>query len=328
MESPPDRSGSVPVLGGEPTNRRYSLRSWVVGLLLLLGLVLVASQAPGQMLLDVVLRASSGWTAAAVAASALPVLAMSTALLAATPRPLPLGRTAVVQLATSFANALTPAGAGGVALNVRFLQRRGIPGAESVAVVGLVQLTSVITTITAMTLLLLGTGQVTATLLRLSPEGLALALAAAAAAAAVLVVWPAARARARAWVLVPLREAWPRLRETLRSPARLVGLTASHLAVTGGLALTLYLCLRAFDVQLPLTGLLLALLAGSAVAAAAPVPGGVGAVEAATTGAVVAAGAPAALALPAVLLFRLLTFWLRVPLGWLCLVLLRRRGAV
>jgi uncharacterized membrane protein YbhN (UPF0104 family) len=328
MESPPARSGSVPALGTEPVSRRYSLRSWALGLLLLLGLVLVASRAPGEMLLDVLVRASSGWTAAAVAASMVPVLAMSTALMAATARPLPLGRTAVVQLATSFANALTPAGAGGVALNVRFLQRRGTPVAESVAVVGLVQLTSVLTTVGAMTLLLLGTGQVTATLLRLSPGGLALVLVAVVAVAGPLGAWPAPRARARAWVLAPLREAWPRLRETLRSPARLAGLTASHLAVTGGLAATLWCCLRAFDVQLPLTGLLLALLAGSAVAAAAPVPGGVGAVEAATTAAVVAAGAPAALALPAVLLFRLLTFWLRVPLGWLCLVLLRRGGAV
>jgi uncharacterized membrane protein YbhN (UPF0104 family) len=47
-----------------------------------------------------------------------------------------------------------------------------------------------------------------------------------------------------------------------------------------------------------------------------PTPGGLGAVEAALSAALTAAGLPGATAVSAVLLFRTLTFWLPVPAGW------------
>ncbi|MFZ1854238.1 MAG: lysylphosphatidylglycerol synthase domain-containing protein, partial [Candidatus Nanopelagicales bacterium] len=50
---------------------------------------------------------------------------------------------------------------------------------------------------------------------------------------------------------------------------------------------------------------------------AAPTPGGLGAVEAALTAALAAAGVEAAVAVSAVLLFRIFTFWLPTLPGWL-----------
>ena len=52
------------------------------------------------------------------------------------------------------------------------------------------------------------------------------------------------------------------------------------------------------------------------MAAAAPTPGGVGAIEAALTAALTGVGVPTADALSAVFLFRLVTYWLPVPFGW------------
>ena len=69
-------------------------------------------------------------------------------------------------------------------------------------------------------------------------------------------------------------------------------------------------------------------LAGTALGSAAPTPGGAVAVEAALTAGLVAAGVPVALALPAVLVHRAVTLWLRVPPGLLALVLLQRRGVL
>jgi uncharacterized membrane protein YbhN (UPF0104 family) len=63
---------------------------------------------------------------------------------------------------------------------------------------------------------------------------------------------------------------------------------------------------------------------GAAVATAAPTPGGLGAVEATLLGGLVAAGLSNAVALPAVFLFRLCTFWLPVLPGWLSFTWLRR----
>jgi hypothetical protein len=56
--------------------------------------------------------ADTGWTLTAAALSLVPLVGMSGAVLAVAPVRLPLGRTAVVQVATTFADALTPAGAG------------------------------------------------------------------------------------------------------------------------------------------------------------------------------------------------------------------------
>jgi len=55
---------------------------------------------------------------------------------------------------------------------------------------------------------------------------------------------------------------------------------------------------------------------GGTLASAAPTPGGVGAVEAALIGGLAAFGLPAGVAVPSVLLYRVLTCWLPVFIGW------------
>ena len=55
---------------------------------------------------------------------------------------------------------------------------------------------------------------------------------------------------------------------------------------------------------------------GGTLASAAPTPGGVGAVEAALIGGLAAFGVPAAVGVPSVLLYRVLTCWIPVFVGW------------
>jgi uncharacterized protein (TIRG00374 family) len=69
-------------------------------------------------------------------------------------------------------------------------------------------------------------------------------------------------------------------------------------------------------------------LTGSAIGSAAPTPGGLGAVEVALSAGLTAAGVASATALSAVLLFRLLTFWLPVPVGWLAFNRLQHEQAL
>jgi len=321
-----DRTGAL----AAPDQQRGRQRAWtvlaVVVSVVVLGLML--AQAPGGLATDVLVRASPSWTLLATGVSLVPLVAMTGALLAVSPERLPVPRTFVVQVGTSFANAIAPAGAGGVALNARFLLRRGVPTAEAVALVALVQLTSVAVTVVFLALLLLASGAVTEGLQALPLMALALGAVVVAALAAAASRVPQLRRVVVDRVVAPMVAAWPRLRATVSSPWRLCALTASHLAVTAGLALTLLCCVRAFEVDLPFTAVLVAMLAGSAVGSVAPVPGGIGTVEAATAAALLAAGSGATDALSIALLFRLLTFWLRLPLGWLCLVWLRRRRAI
>jgi undecaprenyl-diphosphatase len=66
---------------------------------------------------------------------------------------------------------------------------------------------------------------------------------------------------------------------------------------------------------------------GTAVAQAAPTPGGVGAAEAALIAGLTAFGLGAAVAVPAVFLYRMATFWFPVLPGWLSYRALAARGA-
>ncbi|MFE3032471.1 YbhN family protein [Streptomyces canus] len=91
-----------------------------------------------------------------------------------------------------------------------------------------------------------------------------------------------------------------------------------------GLALSLH----ALGGDLPFVQVGAAYMAARLLANAAPVPGGLGALEAGLIAALTALGVPAGPATSAVLVYRLLTFWLNVPLGGLALGFVRRRGYV
>jgi uncharacterized protein (TIRG00374 family) len=109
-----------------------------------------------------------------------------------------------------------------------------------------------------------------------------------------------------------------------------------HLALTGVGALggpmvqivALWLCVHALGGQLPFVQVGAVYLGGHLVASAAPVPGGLGALEAALIAGLSALGMPVGAAASAVLIYRLLTYWLTVPVGWLCLKIAEQRGYV
>jgi undecaprenyl-diphosphatase len=75
----------------------------------------------------------------------------------------------------------------------------------------------------------------------------------------------------------------------------------------------------------PLVGLLF--LTGSAVANAAPTPGGLGAAEAALIAALSTIG-EATIVIPAVFLFGFVTFWLPILPGWAALTYLRQTDRI
>ena len=71
-----------------------------------------------------------------------------------------------------------------------------------------------------------------------------------------------------------------------------------------------------------------AYMTANTVASVAPTPGGVGAIEAALVAVLTGLGVEPATALSIVLVFRLVTYWLTVPVCWFFLGLVRRNGIV
>ena len=69
-------------------------------------------------------------------------------------------------------------------------------------------------------------------------------------------------------------------------------------------------------------------MASAAVAAASPTPGGVGAIETLLIAGLTGLGITSGAAFSAVIIYRLATYWLPVPPGWLCLRQLQRMDYV
>ena len=82
--------------------------------------------------------------------------------------------------------------------------------------------------------------------------------------------------------------------------------------------------IRAVGLPVPWHGLLLAYGAGITADSLGLTPGGLGVVEAALSAALVASGLHAGVALSAVLVYRLMSFWLLLAVGWVVMVFLSR----
>jgi undecaprenyl-diphosphatase len=77
---------------------------------------------------------------------------------------------------------------------------------------------------------------------------------------------------------------------------------------------------------LPVAPIIAIYLGGAAVASIAPTPGGLGALEAALVAGLTAAGAASGPAVAAVLVYRLVTYWLPIVPGFVAYRSLRHQG--
>ena len=86
--------------------------------------------------------------------------------------------------------------------------------------------------------------------------------------------------------------------------------------------------IRATGAPVPWHGLLLVYGAGIAASSVVLTPGGLGVVEAAMAAALAAAGLPGVTALTAVLVYRLISFWLVLAVGWVVMAVMAGRTGI
>jgi len=233
-------------------------------------------------------------------------------------------RTLLVQLAGSFVTLVTPAAVGGAALNVRYLQRRKIPAPVAVASVGVSQVVAFVLHILLLVVFaaIAGTG----TQSPITPPTWAyFVLAGLVVLAGAVLAVPAGRRLVRARLSPTFGQVLPRLLEVAQHPRKLAGGIGGALLLSLAYILCLAACVAAFGRSVPFTKIGFVYLTGSAIGSIIPTPGGLGAVEAALTAGLTAAGVHGGIAVSAVLLFRLLTFWLPVPVGWAAMGYLERQ---
>jgi glycosyltransferase 2 family protein len=294
-------------------------RSQVIQLVLLGALVYVAypfiSTVP--TFFSELRTANWWWGLLGLTISALTYVGAATALWACTDGTVNFWKLSIAQVANTFAATTTPAGVGGLALSTRILQKGGLTAARATAAVAVQQSVQVIAHVVLLILFSTVAGASmnlshfvpTATVLYLI-AGVALGIVGAFLFVPTLRHWLATGLRPK------VEEITGDLIELVREPRRLALIVLGCAGTTLGAALALWASVQAFGGGATFVTCTVVTMVGGTLASAAPTPGGVGAVEAALIGGLAAFGLPAGVAVPSVLLYRVLTCWLPVFIGW------------
>jgi undecaprenyl-diphosphatase len=231
--------------------------------------------------------------------------------------------------AARFINRATPANVGGMALNVRFMQKAGIPPAQAVTGVGLNSAAGGIIHVGLLFVFLAWAGQGGGQAFKIPASSkLLVIIAVVLALVGIVLATRKGRHLVRTHVFRWLRQSWASLRTLARSPMKLAALFGGSAGVTLAYIASLFAAVLAFDSDLSFAQVGAVYLGSSIIAAAAPTPGGLGAMEAALVAGLTGVGMDSATAVAAVLSYRLLTYWLPILPGWLSFRSLERHNLI
>jgi uncharacterized protein (TIRG00374 family) len=294
------------------------------------------------LLLPKLAQAGSGWRAMLspdwawlpliIALSAATYLASAAALMGAVPQRIRFWPTVLAQGASSFVNRVSYANVGGMALNARFLQKSGVDASTGVAAVGVNSLAGAIVHLILIVVFFTWAGKGLGKAFKLpSSSTLLVILAVVAAIVGIVGIVLATRPGRRfaSGKIVPgLRSAAASLKRVAQSPGKMTMLFGGSALITLAYIGALAASIEALGGGPGIVLIGAVYLASSALAAAAPTPGGLGALETATVAGLTGVGMAAGPAVSAVLLWRLATYWLPIAPGWLSWRVLQRRDYV
>jgi uncharacterized membrane protein YbhN (UPF0104 family)/tRNA A-37 threonylcarbamoyl transferase component Bud32 len=273
-------------------------------------------------------KATPAWVVVGVILAQLALVATALSLRGAVATPLPLLPCVLLQSAIKFVNLTVPSTAGKLGMNVRFLQRMGAPLPEAVAGGAVDHLSGRVVQVLLVLLVLpfvhgnLDTGQFhgfggSSRLV----EGLLIALLVS---LVVILLVPKLRNK----VVPAVREGLSGLLAVARDRDKRMELFGGNVAAELLYAISLGATALAFGVHLSLGQLVFVNASASLFSSLIPVPGGIGAAEAALSAALIAMGVDQPTAFAIALTQRLCTFYLPPIWGFVSLRWLTRKGYV
>lgn len=288
------------------------------------GLISALADVGIDTLIDEFQQADKTWFWVALILTPFVQVPQALSTIGATLRPIQFGPVLMLQYGVQFIALAIPSSAARVALEVRFFERVGVPGAGAISIGALDSLSTFV--LQMLLIVIIMASGLSSLDLSTSDQGSsdtsgggsfnwqALLIAVALVGVALII-----------GLMVPKTRAWlHRVRETLRQkkedardalrvlrhPTKVLLLFGGNLVAQVLLAIILGLCLKAFDQSASLASLILVNTFVSLFAGFMPVPGGVGVAEAGYTAGLIAIGIPDSAATSTALLFRLVTFYL------------------
>ena len=251
--------------------------------------------------------------------SAVPLIALSSEKLS-------FKDTFIAQVAASIITIVAPAGVGPAALNLRYLRKRRVPTAMAVTTVTLMQISQALVTIILLLLVMVIAGSSLSVSL---PYGTILGVVALVMVAVGVIV---AVPKVRRWIWSKIQPTWqqvyPRLLWIIGQPRRLAAVLGGNLLMNIGYVGSFWTALIAMGGSLNFSTVSITYLTANAAGSFIPSPGGIGTVETALTSGLTVAGISSSVAIATALLYRLVTFYGRIPLGWLAMKYMEKKNLI
>lgn len=273
-------------------------------------------------------KADLAWVVVALILAQSTFIGSGVSVRGAVAAPLPLLPCVLLQSAMKFVNLTVPSSAGRIGMNLRFLQRMGITRAQAVAagVVDNVSETMVQVGLLLLTLPVVRADVDTSQFQGAGPDTRLVALIAVAVVVSVVVVLAVPKLHAK---IVPgVRSAFSSLWTVARIRRKRLELFGGNIGSELLYALALGATCLAYGVDLNLAQLVFVNTAASVLSSLIPVPGGIGAAEAALSAGLITMGVDESTAFAVAITQRLCTFYLPPIWGYVSLQWLSRKGYV
>ncbi|MGI9643513.1 MAG: flippase-like domain-containing protein, partial [Acidimicrobiia bacterium] len=276
-----------------------------------------------------ILDADWKWAPAILVASFLTYVGAAWNIMGSVPDRIRLTPTVVAQFAGTFINRITPVKVGGMATNVRYLQKSGVDTPVAIAGIGVSSVGTFMVHISLLVMFVVFVGRNASDFIEL-PSGQAVLLGMVAVFTIAIGAWflPVGRNILTEKVWPVIRRSGAGIVQVATSPKNALMLFGGAFVMIMSYITALWFSLEAFGGGLTFVGVAVVFLAGQALGQAAPTPGGIGATEAAMIAAMTALGLEASIAVPTVFLYRVATFWLPILPGFLALRKLESDGAL
>ncbi|MFD0705292.1 YbhN family protein [Alloscardovia venturai] len=298
---------------------RFNLRTFISSLLVVVALVVILTQLNLHSVITSVETANPWFAALSLVAGCASWIGSALTLGSYTDkdkRYIP--GIFVSQIAQSFAAVSMPAGVGPAFVNLRFLRKSGHKSTAATAAMSAVVAVQFATTFVVMVLLGLFTGNNGLT--KMLPTGtLAIVIAVLVLIITLSMIIPPIRKLILTKLLPVVKNYARQLALLLTQPGRLTIAAAGSVFQNLMLGLSFWAALHAFGSSAGYIETTFIFLVANTLGSAAPTPGGLGGVETTLTVAFTGVGIPSAVALSATLLFRVMTYWLRIPMGALAM---------
>ncbi len=306
---------------------RINYRNIILAAISIVALYVLIPQFGQIDFLSIISQASWTWMLIAVLAKILSYLIAAGNLLVFVKQKISIVRTTIAQVSASFATLVTPPTLGTVAINVRFLQKSGVKAGQAGATVGIVQVVTFLVHIALLFVMAVIAGSQSDLSFRPNETLLVFLVL-----FILFLVILLSLSKVRNWLLAKLKpfleQITPTFNVLIQEPIRLMLGAISALLLNLIYIVAFYGSIKAFGGEISFATAAFVYLAGATIGQLAPVPGGIGAVEATLIAALTATGLPSGIALSGVLLYRIITFWLPVLPGWFAFAYLQKQKAI